>query len=81
MKALVNFELVVIRPIEGKRGELMFYRTVAAENVTSAVAKVRQEVSGSGLVVLQSASYHQGELSNPVVINRLAEAYDRHVAS
>lgn len=75
-----KFELAVIAPISGKRGELKFYRTVFAENITQAVKSVRDEVNGSGLVVLQAASYHQSEVINPVIINRLAEAYDRRFA-
>lgn len=76
---LQKFELAVIRPIKGKRGELKFYRTVLADNVTKAVEKVRSEVEGSGFVVLQAASYHQGAVMNDVIVNRLAEAYERSV--
>lgn len=76
-----KFELAVIAPISGKRGELKFYRTVFAENVTQAVKSVRDEVSGSGLVVLQAASYHQGQPVNPAVIEALASAYDRSVSA
>ena len=75
-----KFELAVIAPISGKRGELKFYRTVFAENITQAVKSVREEVSGSGLVVLQAASYHASDPVNPVIINRLAEEYERTLA-
>lgn len=77
---LQKFELAIIRPIKGQRGELKFYRTVSAPNVTDAVASVRREVEGSGLVVLQSASYHHGAVMNDVIVNRLAEAYERSIA-
>lgn len=75
-----KFELAVIEPVKGKRGVLKFYRTVFAPNVTEAVASVRREVEGSGLVVLQAASYHQGQPMNEVITNRLVEAYERSVA-
>lgn len=74
-----KFELAAIEPVKGKRGTLKFYRTVLATNVTEAVASVRREVEGSGLVVLQAASYHQGQPMNEVITNRLVEAYERSV--
>lgn len=54
-----RFDLSVIKPVPGKPGILMFTRTTYAESVSAAVKIVRQEVEGSGYVVLQSDDYRR----------------------
>lgn len=49
------FDLSVIKPMKGQKGELMFEARVHAESISAAVKKLREQVSGSGWVVVQSA--------------------------
>ena len=59
-----KFELSILsRPVDFKTGKvrpgkamLVATRTVEAENVTSAVKRVRAECEGTGFIVVQSAS-------------------------
>ena len=52
------FDLSVIKPMKGQKGELMFEAKVHAESISSAVKKLRDQVAGSGWVVVQSAALH-----------------------
>lgn len=71
-----KFDLVVIRPIPGKPGKLVFTATVYAESVTKAVANLRNRVEGSGYLVLQASAFHQMN-NNPAIMNALADAYEK----
>lgn len=50
-----KFHLSVVKPIKGKPGQVMFTTSRVAPSVSSAVAAVRQEIDGSGWIVVQSA--------------------------
>ncbi len=56
MTNVSSFELAVLAPNKGKPGTLIATRTVYADTVSAAVAKVRQEVEGTGFIVVQAAS-------------------------
>lgn len=73
------FSLVVVRPVTGHRGKIIFERTVYASSVSEAVKEVRKEVEGSGLVVLQAASYHS-ESKFGTMGEAMLDAYQRATA-
>lgn len=52
------FDFSVIKPMKGQRGELMFEARINADSISSAVKKLREQVAGSGWVVVQSAALH-----------------------
>lgn len=51
------YDLVVIEPVSGKPGKLIFSATVYDESVSKAVKSLRDRVAGSGFVVLQASAY------------------------
>lgn len=75
-----KFELVAIRPVSGKKGELVFSMTKHANTVSDAVKAARRDVEGSGLVILQSASYHLDAPQNDQMLSALIRAHDRIAA-
>ena len=75
-----KFELVAVRPVAGKKGELVFSMTKHAADVSSAVKAARRDIEGSGLVILQAASYHADEPANNQMLSALIRAHDRMVA-
>lgn len=52
-----SYDLVVINPVKGEKGSVVFSYHISAPTVTDAVKRVRQMVDGSGLLVLQRAAY------------------------
>lgn len=52
------FNLSVIKPVKGQKGELVFEATIHAESVSAAVKRLRDQVAGSGWIVVQSAALH-----------------------
>lgn len=72
-----KFDLVVIEPVKGKPGKLVFTLSIHAVNVTDAVKTARQMVDGTGFVVLQRSAYALMNDNNPAILNALADAYER----
>jgi len=58
MQAMQAFELVVVQPIKDKKGKVMFSLTRYAESISAAVKLTRQDVEGSGWVVMQRSAYN-----------------------
>ena len=75
-----KFDLVAVRPVAGKKGELVFSMTKHAHTITEAVSRAKKDVEGSGLVILQSASYHADEPTNNQMLHALIDAHNRMVA-
>lgn len=69
-----RFELVVIQPVKGNKGKLVFSASIHAENVSAAVRLLRQQIDGSGLVVLQKADFEL-PIINPVIADKMQVAY------
>ena len=80
MTKLNSFDLVAVRPVAGKRGELVFSMTKYAANISEAVSRAKKDIEGSGLVVLQAASYHADEPANNQMLNALIRAHDKLAA-
>ena len=76
MTKLNSYELVAVRPVSGNRGELIFSMTRHATDVSSAVKAARRDIEGSGLVILQAASYHTDEPANNQMLNALIRAHE-----
>jgi hypothetical protein len=58
-KNVYRFDLVAVKPVKGQPGILMLSRTTYADSISAAVKTVRQEVEGSGWVVLQAEDYRR----------------------
>lgn len=69
-----KFSLVVVKPVKGKKGELVFSADIHAESVSHAVRLLREQIDGSGLIVLQKADFEL-PIINPVIAEKLAVAY------
>lgn len=74
-----KFSLVVVQPIKGKEGRLVFTADIHAENVTSAVKTLREQIDGSGWIVLQSSAYTQ-EVKGTAIEHALVKAYGEKYA-
>lgn len=72
--AFEKFSLVVVKPMKGKKGELVFSADIHAESVSHAVRLLREQIDGSGLIVLQRADFEL-PIINPVIAEKLAVAY------
>jgi len=51
------YELVVVQPIKGTKGKIMYTLTRYAESVSAAVKLTRQDIEGSGWIVMQRSAY------------------------
>ena len=71
-----KFNLVAVRPVAGKRGELVFSMTKYAACISEAVSRAKKDVEGSGLVILQAASYHADEPKNDQMLSALVRAHE-----
>ncbi len=69
-----KFSLVVVQPVKGKPGKEIFSADIHAESVSEAVRLLRQQVAGSGWIVLQKADF-QRPIINPVIADKMAVAY------
>jgi len=74
-----KFKFAVVNPIKGQPGTLQFTMTVAAENVVAGVKSVKQQVDGSGWIVLQYDAYMNDrkkyyEAQSLILENQLREA-------
>lgn len=72
--AFEKFSLVVVKPVKGKKGELVFSADIHAESVSHAVRLLREQLDGSGWIVLQKADFEL-PIINPVIADKLAVAY------
>lgn len=70
-----KFSLVVVQPVKGKPGKEIFSADIHAESVTEAVHLLRQQVEGSGWIVLQKADFKSRPIINPIIAEKLSVAY------
>ncbi len=80
-KDWTGFELVVVQPVKGKAGKLVFSATIHAENINAAVKTLREQIDGSGLIVLQKAAFSaELPIMNTVIADKLRVAYEKKFA-
>ncbi len=71
------FVLVVVQPVKGKAGKLVFSATIHAENINAAVKTLREQLDGSGLIVLQKAAFSDAPIMDTVIAAKLRVAYEK----
>lgn len=76
IKDLQSFELAVVQPRKGKPGRVVFTATIHGHNVSDAVRVLRDQINGSGWIVIQKAAVEQVATSDNTMTAALRRAYN-----
>lgn len=74
------FNLSVVQPKKGTKGKVVFTATIHAQTVSEAVKLLREQVEGSGWIVLQSSQVDAEPTGDNTMTAALRRAYEKAAA-